>query len=52
MRSKGIRRVPVVDNQDFLVGILSIDDILEFMVEEFKAVIGIFKSEQNRVLVM
>lgn len=34
MRSKGIRRVPVVDEQGALVGIVALDDILRVIGEE------------------
>lgn len=34
MRSFGIRRVPVVDDDDILLGIIALDDILEFLQEQ------------------
>lgn len=34
MRSKGIRRLPVVDAQGFLVGVLTADDVTAFLAEE------------------
>jgi CBS domain-containing protein len=34
MRSFGIRRVPVVDDADLLLGIIALDDILEFLQEQ------------------
>ncbi|HER62893.1 MAG TPA: CBS domain-containing protein, partial [Desulfobacteraceae bacterium] len=34
MRTKGIRRVPVVNDQGGLEGILSVDDLLELLAEE------------------
>jgi len=37
MRSRGIRRVPVVDTGGPLVGIVTMDDILELMAEELYA---------------
>lgn len=36
MRQKSVRRVPVVDKAGFLIGIISIDDILEFLVGSSK----------------
>jgi CBS domain-containing protein len=34
MRFKGIRRVPVVNSMGGLTGIVSIDDLVEFLAEE------------------
>lgn len=34
MRSKGIRRLPVVDARGFLVGVLTADDVTAFLAEE------------------
>ena len=38
MRSKGIRRLPVVDVQKFLIGVLTADDVTEFLAEELMEV--------------
>lgn len=38
MAAVGTRRVPVVDADDELVGILSLDDFLELLVEETQAI--------------
>jgi signal-transduction protein with cAMP-binding, CBS, and nucleotidyltransferase domain len=38
MRSKGIRRLPVVDARNFLVGVLTADDVTEFLAEELTEV--------------
>jgi signal-transduction protein with cAMP-binding, CBS, and nucleotidyltransferase domain len=38
MRSKGIRRLPVVDERKFLVGVLTADDVTEFLAEELTQV--------------
>jgi CBS domain-containing protein len=52
MRSKGIRRVPVVDTDDGLVGIISADDIVEFLAEEMRHVTALYRhqplKEQHR----
>lgn len=34
MRDRGVRRVPVVDNGGWLVGIVTLDDLLELIAEE------------------
>lgn len=34
MRSQGIRRLPVVSDQDFLEGILTVDDLIELLADE------------------
>lgn len=34
MRTKGIRRLPVVDERKFLIGVLTADDVTEFLAEE------------------
>ena len=47
MRTYGIRRLPVVDKEGCLAGILSVDDILEFLGEEVDSLIGLFYKEQR-----
>jgi len=47
MRAHGIRRLPVVDDQGFLAGILSVDDLLEFLGEEVSSLIGLIYKEQH-----
>lgn len=34
MQSQGVRRLPVVDEADFLEGILTVDDLIELLAEE------------------
>ena len=52
MRSKGVRRLPVVDAQDFVVGVLTADDVTELLAEELtelaRIVPGQVKVEQTR----
>jgi CBS domain-containing protein len=47
MRAKGVRRVPVVDNSGGLVGILTLDDLLELLAEELLALAKLVKHEQK-----
>jgi CBS domain-containing protein len=48
MKSKGIRRVPVIDDDGYLAGILSTDDIIEFLTDEMKDISTLFyKEAQN-----
>lgn len=47
MRTYGIRRLPIVDKEGYLAGILSVDDILEFLGEEVDALIGLFYKEKR-----
>jgi CBS domain-containing protein len=48
MRSKGVRRLPVVDAQGVLVGIVTFDDILELLAEEMSALARMVSREQKR----
>ncbi len=47
MRTHGIRRLPVVDKEGYLSGILSVDDMLEFLGEEVNSLIGLVYNEQR-----
>lgn len=35
MRNGGIRRLPIVDSEGYLLGLLSLDDVMELLLEEF-----------------
>ncbi len=48
MRYKGVRRLPIVDKDGQLVGIVSIDDLLEVLAEEFSELAKIMAREQAR----
>lgn len=48
MRTKGVRRVPVVDKHGALVGILAIDDLLGLLEEFVGDVTGVIVREQAR----
>lgn len=48
MRTRGVRRVPVVDKQGVLAGILAIDDLLSLLEEFVGDVTGVIVREQAR----
>lgn len=45
MRSRGVRRVPVVNDKQYLVGVISVDDAIELLADELGAVSGLASSE-------
>lgn len=47
MRFKGVRRVPVVDSANRLIGIVTIDDLLEVLAEELTNIAHIVAREQT-----
>lgn len=48
MRSKGVRRLPVVDSKGFVVGILTADDVARFLAAEFAEVARIAPQQVAR----
>jgi len=48
MRYKGVRRLPIVGKAGELIGIVSIDDLLEVLAEELSELAKIFAREQAR----
>lgn len=48
MRRKGVRRVPVVGQQDELVGIVTFDDALDILIEELGLLADVMKREGER----
>lgn len=48
MRAKGVRRLPVVDANDSLVGILTLDDLLELLSEEMLSLAKLVTHEQKK----
>jgi CBS domain-containing protein len=48
MRSRGVRRLPVVDAQGGLVGILTVDDVLDLVAEQLSDLVGLATREQYR----
>ncbi len=48
MCARGVRRAPVVDSRDSLVGVVSIDDILRALAGELNDIISLMEFEQFR----
>ena len=48
MRDKGIRRIPVVNREGSLEGILAVDDTIELVAELLSDLVNLFKREFNR----
>jgi CBS domain-containing protein len=47
MRLKGVRRMPIVDTDNRLMGIVTIDDLLEVLAEELTGIAHIVSREQS-----
>jgi CBS domain-containing protein len=48
MRSRGIRRLPIVNDENRLVGIVTIDDLLEVLAEELSGIARVVSREHMR----
>lgn len=48
MRSKGVRRVPVVGAQGELIGLVALDDVLDVLVQELGLLVSAIHSEGHR----
>lgn len=48
MRDKGIRRLPVVDLDETLIGILTIDDVLDLLSEIFIDIVHLVDRQRRR----
>ncbi len=48
MRTKGVRRLPVVDDNGGLIGILTLDDLLEILAEELVSLAKLVRYEQRK----
>jgi CBS domain-containing protein len=48
MRSKGIRRLPVVDSDGVLTGIVTVDDLMELIAEQLGEIVQLVANETTR----
>jgi CBS domain-containing protein len=48
MRAVGCRRIPVIGRDDELVGLISLDDVLELLAEEFGTIGRLVRAEPPR----
>ncbi len=48
MHSKAVRRLPVVDDKGGLLGILTLDDLIELLADEMAALSKLVKYEQKK----
>lgn len=47
MRQRGIRRLPVVDDSGALVGIVTLDDLIDLIAEQLKDIATLIGKQQN-----
>lgn len=48
MRQDSVRRIPVVNESEQLVGIFSLDDLLRVVADELKGIVGLVHRERHR----
>jgi CBS domain-containing protein len=48
MRRKGVRRIPVVDADGVLVGLVALDDMLVVVADELRLIVQAIESERKR----
>jgi CBS domain-containing protein len=48
MRARGVRRVPVVDNGGWLIGIVTLDDLFELLAEELSEMADMISRGRQR----
>ncbi|MDZ7828548.1 MAG: CBS domain-containing protein [Halofilum sp. (in: g-proteobacteria)] len=47
MHERGVRRAPVLDDEGALVGVLSLDDVIELVAEEMTEMSGLLRRERE-----
>jgi CBS domain-containing protein len=47
MRLKGIRRIPIVDKQGGLIGVVSVDDLIEMIADELGGIAELMQRERK-----
>lgn len=52
MRYKGVRRLPIVGERGQLIGIVTLDDLLEILAEQLRALVKTIAHEQSREAVL
>lgn len=45
MQAHGVRRLPIVNDEGVLVGILALDDVIRAVSEELNALVGLMSAE-------
>ena len=48
MRARGVRRVPVINKQGVLEGIISVDDLIELLAEEMSDLVDLIGRERKK----
>ena len=47
MQERGVRRLPIVDHEGVLVGIVTADDVIRFLAEELNQVVQLMNQEER-----
>jgi CBS domain-containing protein len=48
MRGRGVRRIPVVNAQGGLEGIIAVDDLVDLLAEQMADLVALISSEQRQ----
>jgi len=48
MRAKGVRRLPILDEEGAVIGIVTMDDMMEFLADEFCGLVKLLARERER----